>query len=102
MHPTPPPPATASSVLASRSRDWRSETPSVSSSLCGPTCWSASSPSGPCRVRPLDYLADQEIPVVVATSSDRDYAAFSLKMAGLEARRFAHLVTGEQVEQGKP
>lgn len=30
----------------------------------------------------LDYLADREIPVAVATSSDQDYAAFSLKMAG--------------------
>jgi HAD superfamily hydrolase (TIGR01509 family) len=50
----------------------------------------------------LAYLADQGIPVAVATSSDRDYAAFSLKMAGLDARRFAHVVTGEQVARGKP
>ena len=50
----------------------------------------------------LDYLAGQEIPVAVATSSDRAYAAFSLKMAGLDVRRFAHVVTGEQVGRGKP
>jgi HAD superfamily hydrolase (TIGR01509 family) len=50
----------------------------------------------------LEYLAGQGIPVAVATSSDREYAAFSLKAAGLDARSFAEVVTGEQVENGKP
>jgi HAD superfamily hydrolase (TIGR01509 family) len=50
----------------------------------------------------LDYLADNSIPVAVATSSDQNYAAYSLRMAGLDGRRFAHIVTGEQVERGKP
>jgi HAD superfamily hydrolase (TIGR01509 family) len=50
----------------------------------------------------LDWLAEQRLPVAVATSSDRDYAAFSLRMAGLDAGRFAHVVSGEQVAHGKP
>jgi HAD superfamily hydrolase (TIGR01509 family) len=50
----------------------------------------------------LEYLAGQGIPAAVATSSDRDYAAFSLKAAGLDARSFAEVVTGDQVENGKP
>ena len=50
----------------------------------------------------LDYLADREIPVAVATSSERGYVDFSLQMAGADVRRFAHVVTGEQVARGKP
>jgi beta-phosphoglucomutase len=50
----------------------------------------------------LAYLAAQAIAVAVATSSDQAYAAFSLKLAGLDERRFAHVVTGDQVQRGKP
>ena len=50
----------------------------------------------------LEYLARQDLLTAVATSSDQEYAAFSLKAAGLDARMFAHIVTGEQVENGKP
>ena len=59
-------------------------------------------PLKPGLLEVLDSLAGRGIPVAVATSSDRDYAAFSLKMAGLDVRRFAHIVTGEQVARGKP
>ena len=50
----------------------------------------------------LEYLAAQEIPTAIATSSDQEYAAFSLNAAGLDARQFTHIVTGEQVDRGKP
>jgi beta-phosphoglucomutase len=50
----------------------------------------------------LEYLAARKIPTAVATSSDQEYAAFSLRAARLDTRRFAHVVTGEQVEKGKP
>jgi HAD superfamily hydrolase (TIGR01509 family) len=50
----------------------------------------------------LEYLAGRDVPVAVATSSDQDYAAFSLRAARLDARRFTHIVSGEQVENGKP
>lgn len=50
----------------------------------------------------LAYLASRQIPVAVATSSDQQYVAYSLEMARLDGRRFAHIVTGEQVPHGKP
>jgi beta-phosphoglucomutase-like phosphatase (HAD superfamily) len=50
----------------------------------------------------LEYLAERKIPAAVATSSDQEYAAFSLRAARVDTRRFAHVVTGEQVEIGKP
>jgi beta-phosphoglucomutase-like phosphatase (HAD superfamily) len=52
----------------------------------------------------LDYLAAEAIPVAVATSSDRGYADFSLRMARLDPLAFAAMVTGDQVgkERGKP
>jgi beta-phosphoglucomutase len=50
----------------------------------------------------LEYLAGHEIPAAIATSSDQDYATFSLEAAGLDRRSFAHIVTGEQVTKGKP
>jgi HAD superfamily hydrolase (TIGR01509 family) len=50
----------------------------------------------------LEFLAARNIPVAVATSSDQQYARFSLEAAGLDLGRFSHLVTGEQVEKGKP
>ena len=48
----------------------------------------------------LEYLAARRVPLAVATSSDQEYAASSLKAAGLDARRFAAIVTGEQVQNG--
>ena len=56
----------------------------------------------PGLVELLEYLALHEIPAAVATSSDREYAGFSLKAAGLDERRFALVVTGDEVENGKP
>ena len=50
----------------------------------------------------LEYLTTRKIPIAIATSSDQEYAAFSLSAAGLDPRQFAHVVTGEQVEKGKP
>lgn len=50
----------------------------------------------------LEYAAVQDLPVAVATSSDRDYALFSLVRAGLDTPGFAHMVTGDQVQRGKP
>jgi HAD superfamily hydrolase (TIGR01509 family) len=50
----------------------------------------------------LTYASAQALPVAVATSSDREYAAFSLARAGLDPRAFAHIVTGDQVARGKP
>jgi HAD superfamily hydrolase (TIGR01509 family) len=50
----------------------------------------------------LEHLAQKNIPAAVATSSDQDYAACSLKAAKVDIRRFAAVVTGEQVKNGKP
>jgi HAD superfamily hydrolase (TIGR01509 family) len=50
----------------------------------------------------LEFLSERKIAIAVATSSDRQYAHFSLKAAGLDLGRFAQLVTGEQVAKGKP
>jgi len=41
----------------------------------------------------LEYLEERKIPAAVATSSDREYAAFSLRAARLDIARFAHVVT---------
>ena len=50
----------------------------------------------------LEYLAGQDLAVAIATSSDQEYAAFSFKAAGLDTRMFTHVVTGDQVKNGKP
>jgi HAD superfamily hydrolase (TIGR01509 family) len=50
----------------------------------------------------LDHLATRGLPVAIATSSDREYAAFSLRAAKLDAGVFAHVVTGDMVPRGKP
>jgi beta-phosphoglucomutase-like phosphatase (HAD superfamily) len=49
----------------------------------------------------LSFLDERQVPTAVATSSDREYATFSLRMAGLEGR-FSEIVTGDQVVNGKP
>jgi len=50
----------------------------------------------------LDHLAVRNFPVAIATSSHQEYAASSLRAAKLDVRRFAHIVSGDQVENGKP
>ncbi len=49
----------------------------------------------------LSFLGEHQVPVAVATSSDQEYASFSLRAAGLDSR-FVQVVTGEQVANGKP
>jgi len=49
----------------------------------------------------LTFADAQRLPVAVATSSEADYAAFSLRHAGLEGR-FKVIVTRDQVARGKP
>ena len=49
----------------------------------------------------LAWVAERQIPIAVATSSDRAYTTFSLGHAGL-AGRFATVVTGDEVAHGKP
>ncbi|MCB0080968.1 MAG: HAD family phosphatase, partial [Caldilineaceae bacterium] len=49
----------------------------------------------------LDLLDTQQIPKAVATSSARAEARYTLANAGL-LERFSIVVTGDQVERGKP
>jgi HAD superfamily hydrolase (TIGR01509 family) len=49
----------------------------------------------------LSFLQKCQIPIAVATSSDRDYTALSLRVSRLEAY-FHTIITGDQVVQGKP
>jgi beta-phosphoglucomutase len=49
----------------------------------------------------FQVLDAHRLPAAVATSSDGEQAAFSLRAAGLD-RRFACIVTGDQVANGKP
>jgi HAD superfamily hydrolase (TIGR01509 family) len=58
-------------------------------------------PTKPGLAELLSFLDEYQVPTAVATSSDREYAAFSLRMAGLEGR-FSEIVTGDQVANGKP
>jgi HAD superfamily hydrolase (TIGR01509 family) len=58
-------------------------------------------PTKPGLAELLSFLDEHQLPTAVATSSDREYAAFSLRMAGLEGR-FSEIVTGDQVANGKP
>ncbi len=58
-------------------------------------------PTKPGLAELLSYLDEHQVPTAVATSSDQDYATFSLRAAGLEGR-FNHIVTGDQVVNGKP
>jgi HAD superfamily hydrolase (TIGR01509 family) len=71
-----------------------------------PELWRAEVAVSGIRQKPglLEFLAGldaNQIPVAVATSSDIDYAAFSLRHAGLDGR-FRIIVTGEEVANGKP
>ena len=49
----------------------------------------------------LDFLGAQDIAIAVATSTEADDAAFTLRSAGLDTR-FSVIVTGDQVAHGKP
>lgn len=49
----------------------------------------------------LAFLDQRGLRLAVATSSEAEYAEFSLRSAGL-AGRFAVVVTGDQVTRGKP
>ncbi len=49
----------------------------------------------------LDFLDEQHIPKAVATSTVYEWAIFTLGKAGIE-HRFTTIVSGDQVEHGKP
>jgi HAD superfamily hydrolase (TIGR01509 family) len=49
----------------------------------------------------LSFLEEQGLSMAIATSSDAEYAEFSLRSAGLTGR-FSTIVTGDQVTEGKP
>ena len=55
----------------------------------------------PGLVELLSFLEQRGVPVAVATSSDAQYAEFSLRAAAL-GERFETVVTGDTVSQGKP
>jgi HAD superfamily hydrolase (TIGR01509 family) len=55
----------------------------------------------PGLVELLDYLEARRLPVAIATSSEAEYAALTLRGAGL-AGRVQAIVTGDTVENGKP
>ncbi len=58
-------------------------------------------PTKPGLLELLSFLDQRRLPAAVATSSDREYADFSLRAAGLEGR-FQHVITSDQVANGKP
>ena len=58
-------------------------------------------PTKPGLTELLSFLRERQLPVAVATSSDRDYVSSSLRAARIESR-FDMIVTGEQVVNGKP
>jgi HAD superfamily hydrolase (TIGR01509 family) len=71
-----------------------------------PGAWRAEVAANGIRQKPgvlecLRFARAHRLPVAVATSSDAEYAAFSLRHAGLEGR-FDVVVTGEEVARGKP
>ncbi len=49
----------------------------------------------------LTYISDAGLPSAIATSTYREQAEFSLQAAGV-TYTFAHIVTGDQVDRGKP
>lgn len=71
-----------------------------------PQCWRAEVAARGIQQKPglqelLAFLQERRLPTAVATSSEADYATFSLRHAGLEGR-FEIIVTGEEVSRGKP
>jgi HAD superfamily hydrolase (TIGR01509 family) len=70
-------------------------------------CWSdlVSSRGIPAKPGALDllkHLAERQIPIALATSSEQDRAIFTLRAAGIDATVFRCIVTGDQVERSKP
>jgi beta-phosphoglucomutase-like phosphatase (HAD superfamily) len=49
----------------------------------------------------LTFVEQQRLRIAVATSTEAAFAEFSLRKAGLEGR-FAVIVTGDQIQRGKP
>ena len=71
-----------------------------------PPLWKAEVAAHGLRKKPgllelLAFLESYGVLLAVATSTDADFAAFSLRSAGLEGR-FRVVVTGDQVARGKP
>jgi len=71
-----------------------------------PELWQAAVAANGIQQKPglleiLTFADAQRLPVAVATSSEADYAAFSLRHAALEGR-FTVIVTGDRVAHGKP
>jgi beta-phosphoglucomutase len=58
-------------------------------------------PTKPGLTELFAFLRERQVPVAVATSSDRDYASLSLRAAQLEAY-FDQVITGDQILNGKP
>jgi HAD superfamily hydrolase (TIGR01509 family) len=58
-------------------------------------------PAKPGVLELLEFLDERHLPAAVATSSDLAFTKFSLEAARL-IDRFAQLVTGDEVEMGKP
>ena len=58
-------------------------------------------PTKPGVLELLDFLDERHVPAAVATSSDLAFTKFTLGAAKL-IDRFTHLVTGDEVEMGKP
>jgi HAD superfamily hydrolase (TIGR01509 family) len=50
----------------------------------------------------LEYSARLGIPTGIATSSDREFANFSLKAAGLDTEAFRCIVSGDEISRSKP
>jgi len=71
-----------------------------------PELWQAAVAANGIQQKPglleiLTFADAQRLPIAVATSSEADYAAFSLRHAALEGR-FTVIVTRDQVAHGKP
>src|SRR5262249_22784775 len=58
-------------------------------------------PMKPGLIELLSFVSEHRIPIAIATSSDQNYATFSLQAAGLGGR-FSYIITGDQVINGKP
>jgi HAD superfamily hydrolase (TIGR01509 family) len=58
-------------------------------------------PTKPGVLELLEFLDERRVPAAVATSSDLAFTKFSLAAAKL-IDRFTYLVTGDEVEMGKP
>ena len=80
--------------------------PSQSFKGLWPRLWDQACETDRIQVKPglenlLAFLHKRSVPMAVATSSDRDYTAKSLRRAALEGQ-FQVIVTRDQVENGKP